>query len=361
MRNYRKLIAALLLISICMAKSNAQVLEAEVSVLFEVGSHVITQKADSTLRDFFGELKHEGEKYTIDGRDYIRGEIDRIEIIAHTDAVGKLQYNEILSRHRTESVGAWMVNHHMDTSICILSWKGEIDSLVSNASAPQRKLNRRAQVKVFVNAYITKRMNLIEGMVLDSNEAGIDAQIVIRGKRFLDSTYTDSSGYFSLNAPDTTVYAIDVFAKGYVYSSKMFKNDHRRDVVLSFKPIPLQRGVKFQLHRFYFVGNQAVLLRSSEPELVRLMRFMAINPTTVISIEGHINYPNNPRVSTESKQYDLSVRRAKMVYDYLVEHKINPARMTSEGFGNWHMVFPNARTEDLQRKNRRVEIRIVEQ
>jgi len=335
-------------------------LENELSVLFDVGSDVITQQANTALHSFIRELKP-GGKSTRDGHVLTRNGIDRIEIVAHTDAVGKLKYNEVLSKRRAESVRDWLADQQIDSSLCILSWKGEIDSLVSNSSAPQRQLNRRAQIKVYVNAYYITPMNLVEGTVHDSNGTGIDAQIVLKGKLFSDSTYTDSTGYFSLIAPDTTVLSIDVFAKGYVYTSGMFKNDRRHKVELNFKPIPLQRGVKFQLHRFYFVGNKAVLLRSSEPELVRLMRFMTLNPTTIISIEGHITYPNNPKVSKESDLFDLSVRRAKLVYDYLVEHKINPDRMSSEGFGNWHMVHPNARTEELQRKNRRVEIRIVEQ
>lgn len=360
MRNHTLLILSLITFSFCSCKLSAQLQENELAVLFDVGSHAITQQADSALSTFIKELKLDG-KYSQDGHVLTRNGIDRIEIVAHTDAVDNLKYNELLSKRRAESVREWLVANQMDASLCVLSWKGEIDSLVSNTSEAQRQLNRRAHIKVYVNAYYIAPIHLVEGTVLDSNGRGIDAQIVLRGKRFADSTYTDSTGYFSLNAPDTTVLAIDVFAKGYVYTSRMFKNDRRRKVELYFKPIPLQRGVKFQLHRFYFVGNKAVLLKSSEPELVRLQRFMTLNPTTIISIEGHINYPNNPKVNKASDLFDLSVRRAKLVYDYLVEHKINPERLSSEGFGNWHMVYPSARTEDLQSQNRRVEIRIVEQ
>lgn len=355
------LVLAFMILAICTCGLSAQVLEGEVMVLFEVGSHKIAPQADSTLRAFFGGLGSEGETHTISGRDYTKGEIDRIEIIAHTDAVGKLIYNVALSERRARSVQNWLLNSEFDTSLCVLSWQGEIDSLVSNATASQRKLNRRAHVKVFTSANVVKRMHRIEGSVRDSNDTGIDAQIVIRGKNFLDSTDTDSLGYFSINAFDTTVYGIEIYAKGFVYSSKMFKNDHRRDGKLNFVLRPVQTGVRFQLHRFYFVGNKAILLKSSEAELVRLLRFMTLNPTTVIAIEGHINYPNNPRVSTESGHYDLSVRRAQLVYDYLVGHGINDIRLSYEGFGNWHMAYPKARTEELQRKNRRVEIRIVDQ
>jgi len=55
----------------------------------------------------------------------------------------------------------------------------------------------------------------------------------------------------------------------------------------------------------------------------------------------------------------------KYIFDstpmHFVGQKINPQRMSFKGFGNWNMVYPKARTEDQQSKNRRVEIRIVEQ
>jgi outer membrane protein OmpA-like peptidoglycan-associated protein len=342
-RNSTIFLYALLPILYSTVDLSAQMPVSEVTVLFEVGSAAISPSGDSTLGEFLREIELD--------------QIEKIEIVAHTDAVGKLRYNEMLSKRRAESVRDWLTDREVDPGLGILSWKGEIDSLVSNATAQQRKLNRRAKV----TAFAMRRMNPVEGSVLDSNEAGIDAQIVIRGTDFLDSTRTDSTGRFSLLAPDTAVLGIDVFAKGYVYASRMFKNDGRRTVLLNFKPTPIQSGVKFQLHRFYFVGNQSVLLKSSESELIRLLRFMTLNPTTVISIEGHINYPNNPRVSVESEHFDLSERRAKLVYDYLVDQKINPQRMSHEGFGNWNMVHPNARTEEMQKKNRRVEIRIVSQ
>jgi len=361
MRDIKFTILACIVLLHCIVELSAQVMIAEETVFFQVGSHKITQEADSSLQKFIREINSDNGEYEEGGYRYTLYGIDHVEVVAHTDAVGEIHYNELLSKRRAESVRDWLIANNIDSNLCVLSWKGEIDSLVSNTSDSNRQLNRRTLIRVYAKAWVIKPENLIEGNVLDSNDAGIDAKIVIRGKRFLDSVYTDSTGYFSILAPDTTVYGLDVFAKGYIYTSQMFKNDSHQKVKLEFKLTPVRSGVTFQLHRFYFVGNQAVLLQNSEPELVRLMRFMTLNPTTIISIEGHINYPNNPRVSMESTLFDLSERRARMVYDYLLDHNINPRRMSSQGFGNWHMVYPNARTEDLQRKNRRVEIRIIEQ
>jgi len=344
MRKTALMIFASIVAICCAHKLSAQKLpEAEITVLFETGRHKISRQMDSILGAFLFKIEPD--------------EIKSIEIVAHTDAIGDLRFNELLSERRANSVSSWLSDYGIDTSLCILSWKGEIDSLVANASEELRQINRRARIRV----YLQPTMSPVTGSVLDSVGMGINAQIILRGMEFIDSTRTDSTGYFSLPAPDTTVLGIDVFAKGYVYTSRMFKNDRRRKLDLTFKPTPIQRGVKFQLHRFYFVGDQAVLLKSSEQELIRLMRFMTLNPTTIIAIEGHINLPNSPAVSRESTHFNLSERRAKMVCDYLLEQDILPKRMYYAGFGNCQMGYPKTLTEKEQQKNRRVEIRIVAQ
>ena len=56
--------------------------------------------------------------------------------------------------------------------------------------------------------------------------------------------------------------------------------------------IPLKRievGASIDLKNFYFVGNQDTLLKSSEPELPKLLKSMKLNPLVTIEIGGHIH------------------------------------------------------------------------
>jgi outer membrane protein OmpA-like peptidoglycan-associated protein len=55
----------------------------------------------------------------------------------------------------------------------------------------------------------------------------------------------------------------------------------------------------------------------------------------------------------------LSVNRAKAVYDYLEDKGIETNRMAYKGFGATKLLFPDARSEDRMKKNRRVEILII--
>ena len=86
---------------------------------------------------------------------------------------------------------------------------------------------------------------------------------------------------------------------------------------------------------------------------------MRLNDSIHVEIAGHVNFPNRGPVSTDSWEFDLSFRRARMVYQHLVENGIDQDRLLYNGYGNWEMVYPNARLEEHQAANRRVEVRIA--
>ena len=49
---------------------------------------------------------------------------------------------------------------------------------------------------------------------------------------------------------------------------------------------------------------------------------------------------------------NLSINRAKAVFDYLMEEGVDPSRMTYKGFGATRMIYPDARSEMKMEKNR---------
>ncbi len=73
-----------------------------------------------------------------------------------------------------------------------------------------------------------------------------------------------------------------------------------------------------------------------------------------VIIEGHTCW-----IGTEKYNQGLSERRAKAVRDYLVSQGVNPAELTTVGYGETRPVADN-KTRDGRRMNRRVEFKIVE-
>ena len=277
-------------------------------------------------------------------------------IAAHTDAIGSDASNWKLSQARAASVQKYLNTHgihnlHIHTRVF-----GEKDPIADNDTEEGRQKNRRSILAFYE---VIPQVRITGKVTTDSQHITTPAQVTVRSRHFQDSFMTDSSGVFEFLAPANTVIAVDIYAPGYFYKSKMLKTKPGKNIPVEIPLKPSKSGEKADIENLYFVGNKAILLKKSEPELPKVLKFMQVNPTLRIEIAGHVNEPNAPDVTTESWEYDLSVRRAKMVYDYLLENGIDKSRITYKGYGNWEMRFPHARLEKHQSQNRRVEIRVL--
>jgi len=116
-------------------------------------------------------------------------------------------------------------------------------------------------------------------------------------------------------------------------------------------------GETLTLENIYFEGGTPNILPVSYDALEGLLAFLQSNPSVTIEIHGHVNGPNQPPDINYSN--NLGYRRARAVYDYLVNRKIDKNRIDYKGFGNTQMVYPNAFSEAQMAKNRRVEIKIT--
>lgn len=107
-----------------------------------------------------------------------------------------------------------------------------------------------------------------------------------------------------------------------------------------------------------FYGNSHEILPESKPSLEAIRGTMQNYPTLTIEIQGHVNCPVIWEDCSRMKEQNmnLSVARAKAVYKYLCDQGIDPDRMTFAGYGDTRMLYPDARSEEKMKKNRRVEI-----
>ncbi len=72
----------------------------------------------------------------------------KVEIIGHTDSVGKAESNMILSNARAEAVKDALVEQGIKESRLSFKGRGELEPLMSNRTAEGRKVNRRIEVKL---------------------------------------------------------------------------------------------------------------------------------------------------------------------------------------------------------------------
>lgn len=319
------------------------VLSRSATVLFDFGKFDLRSDADSTLQ--------------VIAADASKGKNAFIRITAHTDAIGSSESNIELSKKRADMVRDRLIVLGVKSEKVEIKDLGETKPVADNDSDEGRQQNRRATVEI----YRRVKMAVIEGYIRDSiTNKGIEAQVILQANNWKDSLVTDTSGYFKSLALPGSVVSVDVFAEGYFFDSQMLKIIPGKFTPLKFKLRPAVPGEKVDLKNFYFYGNQAVLLPRSEPELSKLLRFMLLNRTMKVEIAGHINLPNTLPVKTDTWHYELSVRRARLVYDYLIQHGVSEERLIYKGYGNWEMRFPKATSSRDQELNRRVEIRILE-
>ncbi|MCX6271407.1 MAG: OmpA family protein [Bacteroidetes bacterium] len=143
------------------------------------------------------------------------------------------------------------------------------------------------------------------------------------------------------------------------------KNPHKPPSVV---PPPLSNlktlkaGDQITLPNVYFEGGRHIFIPQSYPTLDELVKILKENPTLKIEIQGHIccDSVSADGIDYESGKMELSVTRAKAVYDYLVEMGIKANRLTYKGFGGKIRLIKDERTESDRRRNRRVEIKVLE-
>lgn len=286
-----------------------------------------------------------------------QGSTERLYLTGHTDAIGSDSYNEDLARRRAMSAQEILKQKGWTDSMMVIQTFGERTPVATNNVEAGRRKNRR----VTLDFYQAIPYRILQGRVIDG-EGGQplpEAFVRIHGKTISDTLQLDSLGRFSIALPIDTVVGVEIYSKGYFLDSKMLKMRPKTIAELKIELTPAKPGAVADIEELFFVGNQAILLPRSEDVPPKILRFMQINPHLQVEIAGHVNYPNLPPVKEDTFEWDLSVRRAKLIYDYLINHGVPAEQLKYRGYGNHEMRFPNARTAQDQEANRRVEIRVL--
>lgn len=140
---------------------------------------------------------------------------------------------------------------------------------------------------------------------------------------------------------------------------KDFKQDpnlaENRNVTIVFQTIKpdFSIGKKISLKNLNFYSNSDVVLPDSRYVLTNLLEIMNANPTLVIDIQGHI-------CCQPIDINEISLKRAKAVYDFLLKNRISENRISYKGMGSATPIHAlPEQTEEERIENRRVEIEII--
>ena len=230
--------------------------------------------------------------------------IQQIELNGHCDAIGNHVYNDQLSGRRVNSTKEFLLNSNIpDNVFHNLKGFGKRSPLNDNSGEQERFLNRRVE-------------------------------IIIQRK-----TEPEAVAQQPINEPE------------------------KKDQTLAerIKDTTTKTGTNIILKNLNFYGGRHILLPQSVPTLTELVNVLKENPTLEIEIQGHICCTFGPEdgLDIDTNTPNLSVNRARAIYEHLISNGIDRNRLSYRGFGHSRpLVYPED-TEERRTTNRRVEIKII--
>jgi len=177
------------------------------------------------------------------------------------------------------------------------------------------------------------------------------------GKVIMESIADRNTGEFLVCIPSNNNYLLNVSKKGYLFYSDNFflKGIHkidepfRKDIPLK----PIKTGENMILRNVYYATDSFRLKPESRIELNKLYQLLIDNAGLEIEISGHTD-----SIGTRHYNLELSEKRARSVYQYLITKGIDPDRLVYKGYGE-RMPIATNKTETGRARNRRTEITIT--
>jgi outer membrane protein OmpA-like peptidoglycan-associated protein len=205
------------------------------------------------------------------------------------------------------------------------------------------------------------RPTTVSGRVVDEKGMPIDAEVRIEDATTLQriDTIVATNGLYEVTLEEGRVYRLTPTAKNYIpfpeeVDARVPKGTGiTRDLKVMSIDAAIESGAVFRLKNIFFDFDRNDLKEESSRELDRLVALLNEYPVIKVEIGAHTDAKGS-----DSYNAGLSSRRAESVRAYLVAQGIDPARLTSKGYGESVPVASND-TDEGRAMNRRVEFKLV--
>jgi outer membrane protein OmpA-like peptidoglycan-associated protein len=203
----------------------------------------------------------------------------------------------------------------------------------------------------------------LKGKVTNDENKPIVSEVQVSNSRGEEvaATTTKKDGTYSLKTTlnESETYSVTYMSDSTFVESKTLNLSNIKSGVKDLSVVlpELKKGKNYVFNNIIFEGNSDVVMPGSLSSMEALRKLMKRNKNLVIVIEGHVNGVGDVGRRLEYKQ-KLSEDRAMTVYSFLLDKGIEKERMSTYGYGERKMLFPQGSFEQ-QEKNRRVEIKVV--
>lgn len=164
------------------------------------------------------------------------------------------------------------------------------------------------------------------------------------------------NGNFLVTLNGNKNYAYEALAKDYLPFSENFslKDLNQKDAYeLEVNLSPIEAGKEFVLKNIFFATNEFELLENSKSELKRLVDFLNTNKDLKLEIGGHTD-----NVGNDAANQTLSEKRARSVYEFLLNQGIDKNRLKYKGYGATQPLVAND-SEKNRATNRRTSFKVL--
>ncbi len=225
-----------------------------------------------------------------------------------------------------------------------------------------RKRSLIYEIDIPESLRVIYKSTYVKGKVYDAEtklplEATVELINLVNDENLLVVSSDSLTGNYLMVLTEGAEYGLYVTRQGYLYKSLRFNYDKKEagePIIIDIWLEPVSAGAKTILNNIFFAVDAYELDPRSRTELREIIQFMEDNPDISIRIEVHTD-----DTGSESYNMELSGKRAKAVYDYLLANGTDNKRLSYKGFGMSKPLAENT-TEENKALNRRIEFRIVE-
>jgi outer membrane protein OmpA-like peptidoglycan-associated protein len=132
---------------------------------------------------------------------------------------------------------------------------------------------------------------------------------------------------------------LTVKKEGFVYSSRYLSTEDStliqpKKVDIAIKKIEV--GESYEIDDINFTTNSAILSVDAQKIIDNFFEFLYENPLIEVEIQGHTD-----NIGQDQKNLALSDKRAKAVYQYLIDKGISMSRLSAKGYGETMPIASN--------------------
>ena len=190
----------------------------------------------------------------------------------------------------------------------------------------------------------------------ESVKADIKIVDIATGKAYKTLSSDELNGSFLITLPSGKNYVYQATASGYLpYSNNFSIASQGQDQLIILEALmqKVEKGKEFVLRNIFFDTNAFALMESSKAELDIFVDYLKKNDDLFLEIGGHTDSDGG-----EAANMELSEKRAKSVFDYVVSQGVPASRLTYKGYGESHAIVPNDSAEN-KAKNRRTAFKVL--